>query len=118
MKTTRTTIEAYFAALNRKIGWEDFIADDLVFTGMKTQTIGKDAYVQATAGFLTLVRSVKIERLIAEGDEGCVLAQYELAAPTGKTLNCAIAELFSVKNGQLTNSTIFFDTASFNKFLS
>lgn len=119
METTiAITVERYFKALNEKNGWEDLIADDMDFTGMKTKTQGKADYVKATTGFLNLVKTVTIEKLIAQDGQVCVLAHYELAAPSGKTMNCAIAEIFTVKNGQLSSSTIFFDTAGFNEFLA
>lgn|SRR5260221_9301410 len=115
--TTKETIETYYNGLNQKKGWESVIADNMVFNGPKTKTKGKDAYVQATIGFLQVVQAVQINNLIIDGERACAIAHYGLLSPKGNTSNCDIAEVFSVKNGKIESSAIFFDTAAFREFM-
>jgi ketosteroid isomerase-like protein len=116
--TTKETIQLYYDRLNQKKDWEAMIADNMAFTGAKTKTIGKDAYVQATISFLQVVKSVQINNLITDGDKACAVTRYELASPKGNTASSDIAEIFVAKDGKIESSAIFFDTATFFEFMA
>ena len=116
--TTKQTIEVYFDGLNQKNGWENQIADDMVFDGPKTHTRGKEAYIQATSSFLKVVQSVEVSKFIVDGSQACTVAHYTLVSPSGKTGRIDLAELFKVNNGQIESSAIFFDTAAFREFIA
>lgn len=63
MTTTRQTIQAFFDSLERKQGWESFLADDVVFTSLTSpveQVTGKDACLQATRRFYSTVRAMEV----------------------------------------------------------
>jgi ketosteroid isomerase-like protein len=116
--STKETILSYFNGVNRKKGWQSFIADEMVFTNSGKQVPGKDAYVQALNRFLQVVSSVEIRELIIVGDKACAVAHYALRSPKGNTAVCDVAEVLVVKNGKITSSSIFFDTAAFNAFMA
>ena len=116
--TTREIIEAYFEGLNLKQGWEDQIADNMAFTGVKTKTTDKSGYVDTTRSFLRLVQTVRLENLIVEGVQACAIAHYDLQSPSGKVAESTIAEIFTVSGGKISSSTIFFDTAAFWEFMA
>lgn len=113
----REVIDSYYLGINQKNGWEDRIGDNMTFNGPKTKTTGKAAYIQATAEFLKLVKSVEIKRLIIEGENACAVANYELVSPNGTNANFDIVEIFTVINSSITASRIFFDTAAFREFV-
>ncbi len=117
MKTNQV-IQKYFEALDRKGGWEQFVADDIAFDSPGAKTKGKDAYVQGTTQFLQVVTSAKINQLIVEGQNACVLSHYNLLSPSGKSAESEVAEILVVENDQIQSSTIFFDTAAFHAFLA
>lgn len=116
--TTKETVHRYYDGLNQKAGWESVIADNMIFTGPKTKTQGKDAYIQATNGFLRVVRSVQISNLIIDGNNASVIAHYELVSPKGNTTGSDIAEVFVIKDGKIESSSIFFDTTAFREFMA
>jgi ketosteroid isomerase-like protein len=116
--TTKETIQRYFDGINQKTGWESLIADNMAFVGAITKTSDKSGYVQATNGFLQVVQSVQITRLIAEGSHAAVIAHYNLISPKGNTSASDIAEIFEVENGKIISSRIFFDTVAFREFMA
>jgi ketosteroid isomerase-like protein len=116
--TTREIIEAYYKGLNQKHGWEDMIAEDMNFIGLKTKTIGKTDYVDTTRSFLALVRFVRLTNLIIEGDQACAVVNYDLLSPSGKTAESSVAEILTVNKGRINSSAIFFDTAAFREFMA
>jgi ketosteroid isomerase-like protein len=116
--STKETIERYFKGLNEKKGWEGSIADDMIFVGATTKTKGREAYVQTTLGFLKVVTGVRVSNLIVEGGNACVEAHYDIVSPKGNASVCKVAEIFTVKDGQIGSSTIFFDTAAFREFMA
>jgi hypothetical protein len=64
--TTRQTIEGYLSSLQRKDGWEDYFADDMVFTSYVSpvkQVSGRSAFLQATKGFVAELFAVSESRI-------------------------------------------------------
>jgi ketosteroid isomerase-like protein len=59
---------------------------------------------------------VKLKELIVEGDKACALVDYAIVSPSGQSGSCFVAEFLSTKDGQISSSTIFFDTAAFRTF--
>jgi ketosteroid isomerase-like protein len=116
--TTRETVQKYYDGVARKDGWQSVISDDMEFVSPGSVTQGKDAYVSATARFLSMVQGSEVKQLIIEGDRACALVDYEVVTPTGNTGNCSVAEILSAKDGKIDSSTIFFDTAAFKALMS
>lgn len=115
---TKDTIQAYFSALTEKKNWDAFLADNLEFTSFTSpirQTKGRDAYLQATKRFYSMITSVRVNKLIVEGDSACAFTHYELQPPNGAAFTSDVAELFVVKEGKIASLGIYFDTAPFPK---
>jgi ketosteroid isomerase-like protein len=117
--STNQVIRSYFAAIH-KGGWESYIAEDFVFISSNLDKIarGKSAYVEGAGRFFRVTTAVEISQLIIDGDNACAVARYQLRSPQGNTAVCDVAEILSVKNGQLKSSTIFFDTKALQDFLA
>ncbi len=120
MKTTiQETLRGYYDGIKRKNGWQTFVADDIKFggTGVKSTT-GKDTYIDATDQFLRAVKTSQVKEMIVDGDKACVVVHYELMSPKGNSASSDVAEVLTVKNGKITSSMIYFDTAAFNTFMA
>jgi ketosteroid isomerase-like protein len=117
--STRDTIQHYFERLQRKSGWESFLADDVAFTSFTSpvkQVNGKEAYLQATRGFYSMIKGFEVRALIVEGNTACALTRYQLQPPAGRAaFESDVAEIFSVTNGKIDKFAIYFDTAPFPK---
>lgn len=115
---TREAIQGYFACLRRKQGWQDFLADDVVFTSFTSpvkRVTGKGAYLEATKRFYGTIGTFELKRLIVEGENACALTRYDLQPPQGPTIATDVAEVFVVRGGTIQAFDIYFDSAAFPK---
>lgn len=53
--------------------------------------------------------------MIVDGDNACVIGNYDYQFPNGEKINGDVAEIWTAKDGKLTSLTIFFDTLTFDK---
>jgi ketosteroid isomerase-like protein len=116
--TTKDTIQGYFNRLKQKESWEAFLSNDLIFTNFASpikQVTGKEAYLESTKRFFSMVNSVEVKNLIIEGEKACALTCYELQPPRGKAFRSDVAEIFTVKNGKIDSFAIYFDNSPFPK---
>lgn len=116
--TTQDTIQAYFNGLKQKKEWESFLADHMIFSSFTSpvkKVTGKDAYLQVTKRFYSMILSVELKELLIEEDKACALTHYELQSPNGNTFSSDVAEIFTVKNGKIDSFDIYFDSAPFPK---
>ena len=116
--TTRETLQNYFDNLEQKQGWEAFLADDMTFTNFSSpikQVTGRGAYLGATKRFFSLVTALEVKTLVVEGEKACAAVRYELQPPGGPAFDCHVAEMFKVRNGEITSLDIYFDSAPFPK---
>jgi ketosteroid isomerase-like protein len=114
--TTRQTIEGYFSSLQRKDGWENSFADDMVFTSFVSpvkRVSGRSAFLQATKGFYGMIVSLEVQTLLVEGDRACATTRYQLQPPVGPAFASDVAELFAVSEGRIRSLDIYFDSAAF-----
>jgi hypothetical protein len=61
--TTKDVIQSYFSSLQQKRGWEEFLAEDLVFTSFGSpnkQVRGRAAYLESTKRFFAMIVSVEV----------------------------------------------------------
>ena len=116
--TTKDVIQGYFGRLQRKQGWEELLAEDMVFTSFASpnkQVGGRAAYLEATKRFFAMIVSVEVRDLLAEGPKACALTRYELRRPDGVVFVSDVAEIFAVREGRISSLGIYFDTAPFPK---
>jgi limonene-1,2-epoxide hydrolase len=116
--TTRDTIQGYFDSLKQKGTWGDFLADEMMFTSFTTpikRVTGKDAYLEATKRFYSMINALDIKGILVEGARACVLTRYELRPPGGPAFESHVAEVFEVEDGKIKALGIYFDSAPFPK---
>jgi len=116
--TTRETLDRYFTALHAGEGWQDLLADGMVFTSFTTpvrQVVGRDSFVTATRGFYSMIRSFELRDLMVDGNRACALTRYELRPPSGPAFVSDVAEVFEVTGNSIARFDIYFDSSPYPK---
>jgi len=118
MNTTEL-LESYYEGFARKEGWETVISDDFKFVGGdmmdRTPVTGKGGYIEVIRRFSKLFTSMKVKKMIVNGDSAFVLAGYGYVFPGNKKIKGDVAELWEVRQGKLDSLTIYFDTLTFHR---
>jgi ketosteroid isomerase-like protein len=116
-ETTRELVDKYHEGISTKSDWGYLLSDDFLLTGtIVTESRGRDAY--ANNNFFKLVKSLKVEKLLIEGENAAAIVNYDLVSPKGKSFSSTVAEFWNVKNGKLDSVAIYFDTTDFQKSMS
>jgi len=116
--TTKDTIQNYFESLKNKSGWRAFLSDEMLFTSFVSpikRVAGKEAYLQATDRFFSMITAAEVKDLIVDGDRACALTRYQLQPPGGPVFDSHVAEVFEVRDGKIVSLDIYFDSAPFPK---
>ena len=112
-------LDTYYKGFAQKQGWESVIADDFKYIGgdmaKTTPIIGKAGYIEVIKRFSRVFRTMHVKEMIVEGENACVIGNYDFQFPNGVSMNGDVAEVWKAKNGKLDSLTIFFDTLSFDK---
>jgi ketosteroid isomerase-like protein len=120
--TATQLLDIYYNGLANKSGWETVIADDFKFVGgdMTNQepTVGKDAYITVIDRFSKLFTTMRVKSMLTSDNKAFVRASYDYQFPNGTKLTGDVAEVWEIKDGELSGLTIFFDTLSFQRLLS
>jgi len=118
-RTTKELLDMYYKGFAKKEGWESVISDDFIFIAdnMEQGDInnGKEAYVNIIARFSRLYQDMRVKRMIIDGDNASVIANYDYIFPNGKHISGDVAEFWTAKDGKLTSLHIYFDTLTFDK---
>lgn len=110
-------LDTYYKGFAQKEGWESVIADDFRYVGgdmTKTEPIvGKQDYIEVINRFSQVFKTMRVKKLIVDGDNAFVVGNYDLTFPNGTKLNGDVAEIWEAKDSKLTSLRIFFDTLTF-----
>jgi ketosteroid isomerase-like protein len=104
--TTRDTLQRYFDSLAQKKGWEAFLSGAMVFTSFTSpikRVTGKDAYLEATKRFYSMIKSLEVKSIVVDGEKACALTRYELQPPGGSVFESHVAEVFEVRDGRIAS---------------
>jgi ketosteroid isomerase-like protein len=116
---TRDLLETYYRGFAQKAGWESVISDDFTFIGgdmTKTSpTIGKAAYIGIINRFSRVFQTMRVKEMIVDGENACVIGNYDYRFPNGAVMNGDVAEIWKASKGKLAALTIFFDTLTFDR---
>jgi len=116
--TTKDLLETYYKGFAEKKDWESVIADDFKFIGgdmtKTTPVVGKTAYVEVIKRFSQMWKTMRVKEMIVDGDNACVIGNYDYVFPNGNSINGNVAEIWTAKNGKLASLTIYFDTQTFS----
>ena len=115
--STKLLLETYYKGFKAKANWESVIADDFQYTGCditKTEPlIGKQTYVEVIKRFSQVFTTMRVKEMIIQGNNACVIGNYDFRFPNGQEINGNVAEFWTSKNGKLQSLTIYFDTLTF-----
>jgi len=93
--STKATIEGYLRDLQKKQDWTSYLSDGLVFTSYTNpirRLSGKEAFLQSTKRFYTMIKAVEVRDLIVDGDKAVALTHYDLEPPQGPVFVSDVAE--------------------------
>lgn len=116
--STKEVIQSYFKELTEKKSWEQYLAENMVFTTLAVpikQVTGKPEYIESTRRFFSMIVSVEVRDMIIDGEKACVLTRYSLQPLQGDSFISEVAEIITVKSGKITSLDIYFDSAPFPK---
>jgi ketosteroid isomerase-like protein len=117
LTSTRQLLEFYYKGFAEKSNWESVIAEDFEYIGgdmNKTEPLrGKQAYIEVIKRFSQVFKTMRVKEMKIEGDEACVIGNYDFQFANGLEMNGNVAELWTAKNGKLQSLRIYFDTLTF-----
>jgi hypothetical protein len=117
--STRELLEIYYTGFAQKQGWESVISDDFKYIGGEmtkaAPAIGKDAYIKVINRFSRMFQTMRVKQMIIEGENACVIGNYDFKFPNGVSINGDVSEIWKAKNGKLDSLSIFFDSLTFDK---
>ncbi len=114
---TMDLLNKYYRGLLSKGDWHSMLADDILLTGtVAKESREKDAFVNNN--FFKMIKTLKVKQMIVEDGNACVVVVYDLLSPKGKSFSSEVAEIWKVKDGQLSSLAIYFDTAVFQNALA
>ncbi len=118
--STREMVQAYYASLEQHDDqWQVMYSEDAVFADAShtLNAVGRPAVIQSFIPFLKGVADVKLSRLIVDGERACAIVDYVYVNPKGATLSQSVAEVWQVRNDQLTELIIYFDLTAYRTFM-
>jgi len=77
--------------------------------------VGKEEYVKVIERFSRVFQTMRVKKMIVEGDNAFVIGNYDLKFSNGLSINGDVAEVWKAKDRKLDSLRIFFDTLTFNK---
>jgi predicted SnoaL-like aldol condensation-catalyzing enzyme len=112
-----TSTDVFRAYLERFTGGDvegaaELLADDFTFRGPMVQTDSKAEFLASTTPVAAVARGVKIHHAWADGDDVCMIYDFEIETPAGAG-SVLMAEWAVIRDGKLVSSRLVFDTAAF-----
>ena len=115
--STKQLLETYYKGFAEKSNWESVLADDFQFTGgdmtKPEPLVGKQTYIEVIKRFSQVFKTMRVKEMIIQGENACVIGNYDYRFPNGQEMNGNVAELWTAKNGKLQSLIIYFDTLTF-----
>jgi len=117
MKTSKEVTTAFYQAMFKNQGWEDFLADQSTYLGPLASLIeGKEAVVGVTQQFLKNKYTGEVKNIISEGNEACVLTHYQLGHPDLELLDVDACEIIKIEDGKVRSMEVYFDSLKVSQF--
>lgn len=110
-------LDIYYKGFAEKANWDSVIADDFQYIGgdltKKEPLVGRQAYIEVIKRFSQVFSAMRVKEMIIQGDNACIIGNYDFKFPNGQEINGNVAEIWTAKNGKLQSLTIYFDTLTF-----
>lgn len=113
---TKRLLETYYKGFGEKANWESVLADDFIFVmNDAPPLVIKQAYIEMIKDFSRTFQTMRVQRMIIEGNNACVIGNYDYVFENGKTTNGNVAEIWTAKDGKLQSLTIYFNSLLFQQ---
>jgi hypothetical protein len=89
------------------------MADDFIFEGSMNTYRSAEAVLEPLKKFASMMKSVKLHRIMVEGDTAALFYECEMPFGTLRT-----AELTRVENGKMKTSIVTYDTAELRRAMA
>src|SRR5437773_7420851 len=103
--TTKELLETYYKGLAEKKDWDSVLSDDFRFIGgdmtKTTPIVGKTAYIEVIKRFSQMWMTMRVKEMIVDGDNACVIGNYDYVFPNRQSINGDVAEIWKAKDGKL-----------------
>lgn len=110
-------LDFYYKGFAQKSGWEEVIADNFQYIGGDMTSpyplLGKEAYIQVIKRFSQVFTEMRVQEMIIQDDQACVIGNYDFRFPNGEQMNGNVSEIWTARNGKLQSLRIYFDTKAF-----
>lgn len=116
MQEQISTTHQYLQAWNRKdlAAIESLIAEGVSFRGPMSEATGRQAFTQAVAKMLPLLKRIDVRHVYGDADHTVAVYDFICAQPIGK---CRTTELLSFESGHICASELFFDARPFEALM-
>lgn len=91
----------------------ELLAEDVVFSGPLMRIVGRDAYAGLLQQFLPAHVSTRVIKQFSDGDQVCSINELTVRTPAGSNITLAMAEWFKLRDGRITEHTLFYDPRDF-----
>jgi ketosteroid isomerase-like protein len=107
-------VNSYLAAWRNKDlkGIGEHLHPDVRFIAPSAMATGKGPFLAAAERVFRLLRSLEVQATFASGDQAVAIYDFKCVEPIG---NCPTAELLTLRDGQITQTQLFFDPRPFDK---
>ena len=96
--TTKELLETYYKGLAEKKDWDSVLSDDFRFIGgdmtKTTPIVGKTAYIEVIKRFSQMWMTMRVKEMIVDGDNACVIGNYDYVFPNRQSINETCWALF------------------------
>ncbi|AUP81297.1 nuclear transport factor 2 family protein [Flavivirga eckloniae] len=115
---TEKKVFEFFETFGTDKDWKSLLADDINFTSPMDEVDDKDKFIELDTQFRQLVKKASVKWIITNDEQASALVNYDMALPTGDSLNITFSEIINLDNQKIKSIEVFFDTAKFYEFLS
>ena len=116
MESALTVVKRYYEAFDaHRDGWQELVADDVVFEAPIQKATGKKEFVALTAQFLLFHKETQLLERFERGNSVCSIFKFVMSTPAGESLTCEVAEWARVEKGTIAGIKLLYDPRGFAK---
>ena len=95
--------------------WQELFAEDIVFKGPVDTVEGKSANIELNKNFMPSVKGYTPLNSFEAENFVSLEGKYEVQAPSGKTIEFDMSEVYEVSEGKIKNIRVYYDAEEFRK---
>lgn len=95
--------------------WQNLFAEDIHFKGPVADVKGKEANIKLNIDFFPSVKGYTPIHVFEQGSFVSLEGTYTLAAPSGKTIELNMSEIYEIQDGKIKNIRVYYDAEEFRR---